>query len=82
MAEIQKENYDLSVNKYVYEEKIKEIIDPVKLQNDARNNMINDIIKDLNVDLMVCKIEGWNHIEYCERLISEINTYKSNMQTY
>lgn len=80
LEEIQKENYQLSVNRYVYEEKAKEIIDPVKLQNDARNNMIKKIIKDLDFDAMVCKIEGWNHIEYCERLINEINTYKNSLQ--
>lgn len=80
LVEIQKENYELSVNKYIYEDKIKEIIDPAKLQNDARNHMIKKIIKDLSFDAMVCKIEGWNHIEYCERLISEIITYKNKLQ--
>jgi hypothetical protein len=28
---------------------------------------------------MVCKIEGWNHIEYCDKLINKINQYKINL---
>lgn len=82
LAEIQKNNYELSVNKYVYKEKIEEIIDPMKLQNDARSNAIKGIVKDLQLDYMICQIEGWNHFDYCEELITKINNHKNSLQTH
>lgn len=39
----------------------------------AREQMIHRLLADIRVDLEVCRIEGWNPMEYVERLKREID---------
>ena len=40
----------------------------------AREQMIERILADIVMDLHICAIEGWDHLEYLNRLKHEINT--------
>lgn len=47
----------------------------VKRYNDlARESMICRLLQDIRVDLAICDIEGWNKLEYINRLKAEINS--------
>lgn len=47
----------------------------VKRFNDlAREQMICRLLQDILIDLEICAIEGWDKLEYLNRLKAEINT--------
>lgn len=46
---------------------------PKKLQVLSRHEMIARIYQDILFDMTICKIEGWNVLEYPKRIIEEIN---------
>ena len=78
IKEVLKNNGALSVNLYVQpNETQKTPIDALKLQLLARKQMINKLKCDLNHDEWVCKLEGWNHVDYCKQLISVISEHIS-----
>lgn len=76
LEEIKKNDYNLSVNQYVFIEPVKEKIDPFVLNAKARLQMKNKITVDLNLDKMICKLEGWDFEEYKQDLIKIIQNYK------
>jgi len=47
---------------------------PKKLQTYAREKMKMKMLKDILIDLQVCKLEGWNHREYLDDLKKFINS--------
>lgn len=48
-----------------------------KLFNDlARHQMIMKLLADIQMDLMVCEIEGWDKKEYIKMLQDELNHFK------
>lgn len=57
LDEIVDNDYNLSVSLYVEKPIVKEHIDPVKLQHQARRGFLKKLEQELNFDLMVCQIE-------------------------
>lgn len=43
------------------------------IQKQAREQMINTLLKDIIFDFRVCMIEGWDSKEYVTRLKTEID---------
>lgn len=39
----------------------------------SRHQAIYKLLKDINADLMVCQLEGWNRLEYITQLKHEID---------
>lgn len=76
IQEIKNNDYVLSVNLYVEEDKTQELINPKSLQTQARNGFLNKLKKELNFDLQVCKMEGWNFEEYINQIENVINEFK------
>lgn len=46
------------------------------LQLKARHEMILKLQEDILADMMVCKFEGWNQLEYIEQLQDLLNSFK------
>lgn len=76
--EIIKNDYQLSVSQYVYEEVVIEYIDPIKLQNKARQQTINKLIKDIEFDKCVCELEGFDFNEYLIELKKIICSFEKH----
>ena len=43
------------------------------VQRLAREQMVQKLLVDLLVDMRICQLEGWNVMEYPERLKEEID---------
>lgn len=75
--EIAKNNYVLSVGSYVVEvQAVKEKVDMLALQRQARKGMMARLKADIVFDRMVCDIEGWDHDEYLDDLMAMIDLRK------
>lgn len=73
--DIPKINHFVEVNEMV--EKSKIYVFPAKNVNDlARLKFQEHILKEILFDLMVCEIEGWNKIEYINKLRELLNNIK------
>ena len=46
---------------------------PSALNTLARHQAITHLLADITVDLIVCKLEGWDHEEYINQLKNEID---------
>ena len=44
-----------------------------KVQQLARHQMIVKLLNDILIDLQICKIEGWDKMEYVNMIKNEIN---------
>lgn len=75
VEEIRSNGYILSVSSYVQRESVKTISNPLDLQNRARKGMIDKLKKDIEIDKMVCEMEGWDFRSYLNELKSVINSY-------
>lgn len=51
------------------------------LQRLARLKMIVKLEADINADMMVCEIEGWNKREYIKQLQDLINRWEVRNET-
>jgi len=58
VEEVEKNGYTLSVSNYVYEEAVKEPIDPLQLEMDARAGILKRLDADIAFSIMVSKMEG------------------------
>lgn len=76
LQEIQQNDYNLSVNQYIHKEEVKENINPIELENDARQSMLNKLEKDIKVDLMICEFEKIDINSYLDDLVDVINKYR------
>lgn len=74
--EVAKNDYILSVNTYCFLEEKKEVFDPVFLQQISRKQMIERIKKDIEIDKMVCELEGWCFNDYIDDLDKLISMFK------
>lgn len=80
LNEIQKNDYNLSVNNYIFEEKNIEIINPLELQRNARNDFIKKLINDIKTDIAICELEKWDKTEYINEIIKVVNNIKRGME--
>ena len=74
--EIKNNDYILSVSSYIQEEKEIIRLNPKKLQDNARKSMIMKVKADLEIDKMVCEIEGYDFNDYLSDLEDLICSYK------
>lgn len=74
--EVSKNDYCLSVSRYIVEEKEKINIDPLDLMRKARNEFVLRLRKDVEFDRQVCLLEWWDFNIYIDWLIKEIQKYK------
>lgn len=78
--EIVKNGYELSVNRYIVKEEIKEKIDPIALHAQARAATIESLKKDLTLDKNICELEkhrsGFSFNEYVAQIQEMINGFK------
>ena len=73
--EIRANNFVLSVSSFVQDE-IKRIkYNPNELQSNSRTNMIKKIKADIEIDKMVCELEGYNFTEYLDSLQAVVSSY-------
>jgi type I restriction system adenine methylase HsdM len=75
LEEVKKNNFVLSVSTFVQDEVIKIKYDPNELQANSRASMIRKIKADIEMDKMICEIEGYNFTEYLLSIKELIETY-------
>lgn len=73
--EISKNEYTLSVSTYVQPETQKQIIDPLALQSLARRQTLAKLKADIDMDKMICELEGWDFSTYLGELKILIESY-------
>src|SRR5574344_2123417 len=59
LEEVKGNDFVLSVNAFVIEEKQQIQHDPIQLQKNARNGMLKRIKADIELDKMICEMEGY-----------------------
>jgi len=62
--EIKSNNFNLSVNQYIQEERIEQKVDPIQLQIQARKSFLNKLKAELEFDKTICEMENYNFNEY------------------
>ena len=72
-----KNDYNLSVSSYIIKEVIKEYIDPIALQKQARDATIEQLKQDLRMDAMVCDFENFDFNEYLDKIQNLINDFRT-----
>ena len=78
--EIVDNGYNLSVSLYVAEEEKKEIIDPIKLEREAHQNLVNRLRTELEFSKFVCNEEGMNFAALLEELGKVINEFMDGIK--
>lgn len=74
--EIAKNDYTLSVSTYVQPEIQKKVINPVALQSLAREQTLAKLKADIEMDKMICELEGWDFDIYLNQLHSLLQLYR------
>ncbi|MDK4486141.1 SAM-dependent methyltransferase [Fusobacterium necrophorum] len=77
------EGYNLSESTYFQKEEEKEIIDPVAIELEARQGVVEALIKQLEFSRMVCIIEGWDvssFLHFLETIEKALKNYKKKIQ--
>jgi len=76
LEDIVKNDYILSVNTYIEkDEESKPMIDPLQLQEKAHRSMILRLKKNIEMDKMICELEGWDFVPYLLQLQETIKSY-------
>ena len=73
--EVNGNDFVLSVSAFVIEEKEQIHHNPIELQKNARNGMLKRIKADIEMDKMICEMEGYNFNEYLISIKNLIETY-------
>lgn len=73
--EVKNNNFNLSVSSYIIEQKDEIKINPKELQETARSQMLNKLKKDIEIDLIICEMEGFDKKEYLLNLIKLIKSF-------
>lgn len=75
IEEVKKNNFVLSVSAFVQDEVLKIKYNPNELQANSRASMIRKIKADIEMDKMICEMEGYNFTEYLLSIKELIETY-------
>ena len=75
VEEIKRNDYNLSVSSYIFDDVIKETVDPFALQGMARRAFCSKMKADIEMDKMVCDLEGYDFNLYLDELITIIRAY-------
>lgn len=73
--EVKENDFVLSVSAFVQDEVFKKIYNPNDLQNDSRANMIKKLKADIEIDKIVCEMEGYNFNKYLDSLQMVVSSY-------
>jgi type I restriction system adenine methylase HsdM len=66
----------LCVNNFIIEKQERITHDPETLQTDARNQMMNKLKRDLEMDKIVCELEGYDFNSYIDELQTVLDSYR------
>lgn len=75
ISEIENNDYNLSINSYIQEEKEELKINPIELQNKARNSFIKKLKAELVFDKEICNIEGIDFNQYLNQIKKVIDEF-------
>ena len=78
IIEISDKEYSLSVNSYISDDVVKEVIDPIELQRIARKNFMRNLINELKIDSAICDLEGWDKESFYQDIINIVVSFRSN----
>jgi len=73
--EIKNNAFVLSVSAFVVDEKEDIKHNPIELQENARKGMIKKIKADIEIDKMICELEGYNFREYLDEIQALVRSY-------
>ena len=73
--EVKKNDFILSVSAFVVDEKEEIKHNPIELQENARKGMIKKIKADIEIDKMICELEGYNFKEYLKEIQTLVQSY-------
>lgn len=73
--EIKNNDFVLSVSAFVVDEKEEIKHNPIELQENARKGMIKKIKADIEIDKMICELEGYNFKEYLDEIQTLVRSY-------
>ena len=73
--EIFKNSFTLSVSTYIPEEIEKEEVDPLRLEDDARNGFLERLRKELEFEKMVCEMEEISMQPFIEKVRRTLDEY-------
>ena len=75
LEEVKDNDFVLSVSAFVKDEVKKIKYNPTELQANSRASMIRKIKADIEIDKMVCELEGYNFEEYLDSLQEVVSSY-------
>lgn len=75
LDEIREAGYTLTPSSFDPYEEPKEVIDPIALRDEARQDIKKRLIAQINFEIAVCKLEQWDYVEFLEDLISTIKEF-------
>ena len=73
--EVKKNDFTLSVSAFVIDEKEEIKHNPIELQENSRKGMIKKIKADIEIDKMICELEGYNFKEYLDEIQTLVRSY-------
>lgn len=73
--EIKNNDFVLSVSSFFVDEKEEIKHNPIELQENARKGMIKKIKADIEIDKMICELEGYNFKEYLDEIKALVRSY-------
>lgn len=76
IAEVQKNDYCLSVQNYIQKVEVKEKVNPLELMKEARNSFYSHLRKELEFEKEICLLNNCNFYEFIDELQIILNQYK------
>ena len=74
-SEIEGNDFTLSPSQFIEDEVVKEEVDPMQLEKDARAYFLKRLKKELEFDRMVCKLEGISIVPFLDAIKMVVNEY-------
>ena len=74
--EVIRNGYTLSVSTYVQKEEVRETVDPRELDNARRSFALKKLRREIEFEITVCKMEGWNYWSFLDDIQEIINEYR------
>lgn len=79
--EVAKNGYSLTVSYYIEEKVEKEEINPIELENTARQAFLDKLRKELDFEKMVCEMEGISMQPFINAIKKIVREYDANIKT-
>ena len=76
LEDIRKNGYGLSPSNYIQHEKVKEVIDPIQTENDARQGFIKRLRAELEFESQVCSMQKISIMPFLNALEDVIKEFK------